>query len=74
MYLLVCRTSNRVPAEKDVIDSHFTLKEAKAALRRECIEKKAFLLYKTDTVATFSSQTDHWTLDIVRETDYNLEK
>lgn len=72
MFLLICRTNNHKPNERNIIDSHGTLSEAKTALRRECKSKRDFLVYEGDTIAMFNSADESWTIEIWHEKDYDV--
>jgi hypothetical protein len=47
------------------------LVDAKAALRKECKEKRHYLVYEGEMMAMFASQTESWVIEIWKESRYN---
>ena len=71
MFLLVCRTNNQKPKEKNVVDSYHTLEEAMEALKKECRLKKHQVVYQGNKIAMFYWENQSWIIEIWDEMDYN---
>lgn len=71
MFLMICRIDNRIPKDENIIGSFCELSDAKAALRKECKDKREYLMYEGELIGMFASESESWVIEIWKESVYN---